>query len=82
MEFVAVSLQHLAGQEHDGDFAHSESWSGPDPDLDPNNRQHQRRGDADLDALHRKHHQNRFYGKGEKAKGANGIIFCYSCYYY
>ncbi|ESW32853.1 hypothetical protein PHAVU_001G022700 [Phaseolus vulgaris] len=62
-----ISL-HLAAQEHDGDFAHSESWSGPDPDLDLNNRQQQRRADADLDALHRKHHRNRFSGKGEKAK--------------
>ncbi|BAT82653.1 uncharacterized protein LOC124838138 isoform X2 [Vigna umbellata] len=62
-----ISL-HLAAQEHDRDFSHSESWSGPDPDLDQNNRQHQRRCDADLDALHRKRHQNPFYGKGEKAK--------------
>ncbi|KAK7376904.1 hypothetical protein VNO80_02323 [Phaseolus coccineus] len=62
-----ISL-HLAAQEHDGDFAHSESWSGPDPDLDLNNRQQQRRADADLDALHRKHHHNCFSGKGEKAK--------------
>ncbi|XP_047169613.1 uncharacterized protein LOC124838138 isoform X1 [Vigna umbellata] len=65
-----ISL-HLAAQEHDRDFSHSESWSGPDPDLDQNNRQHQRRCDADLDALHRKRHQNPFYGKGEKAKGVN-----------
>ncbi|CAJ1972696.1 unnamed protein product [Sphenostylis stenocarpa] len=60
-----ISL-HLAAQEHDGDFAHSESWSGPDPD--PSNRQQQRLAVVDSDALHKKHHQNRFSGKGEKAK--------------
>ncbi|RDX93600.1 Remorin 4.1, partial [Mucuna pruriens] len=68
-----ISL-HLAAQEHDGDFAHSESWSGPDPDPDPDpsKRQQQRHADADADAdadaVQKKQEQNRFYGKGEKAK--------------
>ncbi|XP_061344718.1 uncharacterized protein LOC133290619 [Gastrolobium bilobum] len=57
-----ISLQ-LAGHEQEGDFAPSESWSGPDPDpdLDPNKQQH-------ADAAHKKQHQSRFSGKGEKAK--------------
>ncbi|KAK7383141.1 hypothetical protein VNO78_28812 [Psophocarpus tetragonolobus] len=58
-----ISL-HLAAQEHDGDFDHSESWSAPDPDPDTSKRQQQRHADAE----HRKLEQNRFYGKGEKAK--------------
>ncbi|XP_027333548.1 uncharacterized protein LOC113848292 [Abrus precatorius] len=57
---------HLAAQEHDGDFAPSESWSGPDPDPDPNKQQQLQLHHAD--AVHKKQHQIRFSGKGEKAK--------------
>jgi hypothetical protein len=57
-------LQHLAG--HGGDFAPSESWSGPDPDPDPSRQQH-----ADSDSVHKnKIRETIFSGKGEKTKGA------------
>jgi hypothetical protein len=57
-------LQHLAG--HGGDFAPSESWSGPDPDPDPSRQQH-----ADSDSVHKKKiRETIFSGKGEKTKGA------------
>ncbi|KAG4931626.1 hypothetical protein AAZX31_17G228900 [Glycine max] len=65
-----ISL-HLAVQDHDGDFARSESWSGQDPDPDLNKRQQQqqqRHADTDSDAVHGKHRRNRFSGKREKAK--------------
>ncbi|GAU39917.1 hypothetical protein TSUD_05090 [Trifolium subterraneum] len=58
-----ISL-HLAG--HGGDFAPSESWSGPDPDPDPNqNKQHH----ADSDSVQKKKiRETIFSGKGEKTK--------------
>lgn len=55
-----MNLQHLAGN---GDFAPSESWSGPDPDPSPNlnpSRQHHEVADT---VQKKKLH-------GEKTKGA------------
>lgn len=55
-----MNLQHLAGN---GDFAPSESWSGPDPDPSPNlnpSRQHH----AVADTVQKKKLH------GEKTKGA------------
>lgn len=61
-------MQHLAGN---GDFAQSESWSGPDPDPDPNKQQH-----AYSDAVQKKKlRETLFSGKGEKTKGALTCTF-------
>ncbi|XP_045804429.1 uncharacterized protein LOC123897727 [Trifolium pratense] len=56
-----ISL-HLAG--HGGDFAPSESWSGPDPDPDPNQNKQQH-----ADSVQKKKiRETIFSGKGEKTK--------------
>lgn len=76
-----VHLQQLAVQ---GDFAHSESWSGPDPDLDPDPNNQQHHADADS-ALQINNHQTPFHGKGEQTKGAlqfsnksksDSVVYC------
>lgn len=60
-----ISL-HLAG--HGGDFAPSESWSGPDPDPDPN-QNHNRKQHADSDSVQKKKlGETLFSGKAEKTK--------------
>ncbi|MCI03640.1 remorin family protein, partial [Trifolium medium] len=51
---------------HGGDFAPSESWSGPDPDPDPNQNKQQH---ADSDSVQKKKiRETIFSGKGEKTK--------------
>jgi len=63
-----MNLQHLAG--HGGDFAPSESWSGPDPDPDPN-QNHNRKQHADSDSVQKKKlRETLFSGKAEKTKGS------------
>lgn len=67
---VFCYLQHLAGN---GDFAQSESWSGPDPDPDPDSNKQRH---AYSDAVQKKNlRETLFSGKGEKTKGALTCTF-------